>query len=293
MEVVRSEGKAIALGLSRVFFWSTVATGFKLGLEVMTVAQLLFVGTVISWLVFLICAAYQRSFYLEKSDRLLAIGLGLLNPCIYYFVLFSAYDLLPAYIAQPLNYTWAITLSLLAIPILKQKLSKNSLLGIVVSYLGVVLLLTTGQATDGGELDLLGIGLAFLSTIFWALYWLLNTRSRSAPTAMMFWSFTAALPILSLVVLGTDGLPQPTMQTLIYGAWVGLFEMGVTFLCWQQALKLTHQVSRISQLIFLSPFLSLILIYVVLNEPIGLGAIVGLLVIVLGVWMNRDANSAS
>ena len=289
---VSTERQALIFGLISVLLWSTVATGFKLGLTTMSVLQLLFMGTAVSWLVFLICAGWQRAFKIEPGDRLLVVVFGLINPCIYYLILFSAYDLLPAYIAQPLNYTWAITLSLLAIPLLKQRLTLRSILAICVSYFGVVILLTTGEAVDGAGLNPWGVVLALVSTLFWALYWILNTRSKSAPIALMFWSFTVALPILALATLSTDGMPKLSTDTLIYGLWVGLLEMGITFLTWQRALRLTAHVSRISQLIFFSPFLSLVLIYFVLGEPVGLGAVVGLLVIVLGVWLNRSNNPA-
>ena len=64
----------------------------------------------------------------------------------YYLILFAAYDRLPAHIAQPINYTWAITLALLAVPLLGQRLSKRTLTGILISYLGVVLLVLTTPA---------------------------------------------------------------------------------------------------------------------------------------------------
>jgi hypothetical protein len=59
---------------------------------------------------------------LSGRDIICSVGLGFLNPFAYYFVLLQAYDLLPAQEAQPLNCTWAITLSLLSVPLLKQPL---------------------------------------------------------------------------------------------------------------------------------------------------------------------------
>jgi drug/metabolite transporter (DMT)-like permease len=104
----------------------------------------------------------------------------------------------------------------------------------------------------------------------------------------MFWSFTLGTTLVALACVSGPGLPQLDSQTLAYGAWVGLVEMGVTFLCWQQALRLTRNAARIGQLIFLSPFISLALIYFVLEEQISWGAVVALLVIVTGI---RFANS--
>jgi drug/metabolite transporter (DMT)-like permease len=283
-----NEKHAIGYALGAVLMWSTVATGFKLGLAVLSIAQLLLLGTWISWLVFLVYALAKRSFQVASSDRWLTLGLGCINPFAYYLVLFAAYDRLPAHIAQPLNYTWAITLALLAVPILKQRLSLRTLAGILISYAGVTVLLVT--STDGaqGGWNTTGVVLALLSTVLWAGYWLLNTRAHSPPAAMMFWSFTAALPLITLVCWLGPGLPTLDTQTLSYGAWVGCIEMGVTFLLWQQALRKTANAARIGQLIFLSPFLSLLIIQAVLQESIGIGVVFGLGIIVLGLHFTRS-----
>ena len=44
---------------------------------------------------------------LSRRDWQQSLLPGLLNPCLYYLVLFKAYELLPAQQAQALNYSWA------------------------------------------------------------------------------------------------------------------------------------------------------------------------------------------
>ena len=62
----------------------------------------------------------------------LVFTLGLINPFLYYLVLFKAYDLLPAQEAQAINYTWALMLAFLSVIFLKQKLTlKDILAGII------------------------------------------------------------------------------------------------------------------------------------------------------------------
>lgn len=280
------ESTAIAFGLGAVVLWSTVATGFKLGLAVLAVEQLLLLGSTISWFVFLGAVVWQGRLQISGKDLWLAVALGVINPWAYYLVLFAAYDRLPAHIAQPLNYTWAITLALLAVPLLGQALTKRSLLGIFVSYAGVVALLNLSSASDGAW-DAIGIALALASTVLWALYWLANTRSESDPASMMFVSFSVGVPLVFATCVYGPGLPELSATTLSYGAWIGLVEMGVTFLLWQRALKLTHDAARMGQLIFLSPFLSLLLIHYFLGEDITLGAVASLVVIVLGIVIAR------
>jgi drug/metabolite transporter (DMT)-like permease len=276
-----------------VVLWSTVATGFKLGLAHFSITQLLFLGTSFSWLIFAGATLLRWHWHIEPQDRLLAIGLGLINPCLYYFVLFGAYDRLPAHIAQPLNYTWAITLALLAVPMLKQSLTRKTLLGIGVSYVGVIVLVNLSSNNRETPLDAFGIFLALASTLIWAFYWLLNARSRSHPTNLMFWSFSAALPVLGFLAWHEGGLPTIDGNALIYGAWVGCVEMGVTFLLWQTALRMTSSVARVSQLIFVSPFLSLIFIHQFLEEQINPLTILALLLIVAGLVLTNRGKTPS
>ena len=276
------ERQAYTAGLAAVLLWSTVATGFKLGLEQLAVDQLLLLGTATSWLVFAGFAAFTRSWRIQRRDWALVVLLGTINPWIYYLVLFGAYDRLPAHIAQPLNYTWAVTLALLAVPILKQALSKRMLAGIAISYAGVVVLLVGASPAENGGWNWAGVGMALGSTVLWACYWLLNTRSTSPPAALMLWSFSGGLPLVALTCILGSGLPPVNLVNLGYGAWVGVIEMGITFLLWQRALRLTAQAARIGQLIFLSPFFSLLMIGLVLGEQITPAAVGGLAIIVAG-----------
>ena len=284
------ERRALMLGMTAIVMWSTVATAFKLALDVVTTNQLLLLGTGCSWIIFAIARSVRRQFHLPQRFWSSVALLGVLNPLCYYAILFVAYDRLPAHIAQPLNYTWAITLAILAIPILGQRLSMQTLCGILISYGGVLVLL--GGHVGITSFDGLGIGLAMGSTLIWASYWLLSTRlsqQAEAPeaTLVMFWSFTFALPLVTALCLATDGLPALNLQTIGYGIWVGAFEMGLSFICWQSALRLTDNVSRMGQLIFLSPFLSLVLIYLILGESFGSNVFIGLAVIVAGLAVTQ------
>ena len=64
-------------------------------------------------------------------------------------------------------------------------------------------------------------------------------------------------------------------------------EIGVAFLLWQRALALTARAARIGQLIFLSPFLSLLLVATVLGEAVHPSAVLALAMIVGGMMLAR------
>ncbi len=281
MAIQPRERRALLYGLASVALWSTVATGFKLGLRDLAPVQLLLLGCLIA-LLFFVVARFFVSARLTVRQHVAAAALGLVNPLAYYLILFEAYDRLPAQIAQPLNFTWAIVLALLAIPILHQRLPARGWVGAVVGYAGVVVLLTRGDLDGFGHFDPLGVALALASTVLWAGYWIMTVRLAIHPVPLMLNGFAVATAVVAVVCWADSGLPTLTLETVGYGAWVGLVEIGVTFLLWQRALTLTSHAGRIGLLIFLAPFLSLVLIATVLGEPIHPSAVAGLALIVGG-----------
>ncbi|ACS80470.1 DMT family transporter [Maridesulfovibrio salexigens] len=278
--------KAYIYGLSAVLIWSTVASAFKIALGYMDPLQLLFYAVIFSTLsLFLILKIQNKTEQIKRMSTkdLLKNGLpGLLNPFLYYIVLFKAYDLLPAQEAQPLNYTWAITLSLLSIPLLGQKMTMRELLAILTSYMGVVIISTHGNLLNIQFSNGFGVFLALFSTILWSLYWIMNTKSKSDPLVGLFLNFCFGLPLVAVAMLIFSGPPPFNAPAILSAAYVGFFEMGITFALWLNAMKLTEKASRVSNLIFLSPFLSLILIHFILGEEILHSTLVGLLFIVGG-----------
>lgn len=282
------ERQALLTGLCAVVLWSSVSTGFKLGLMTLTVLQLVLLGTLISTIVFALAALLSDTKGSSRDSSTIlpllreAAPLALINPLLYYPALLAGYERLPAQVAQPLNYTWAVVLAVLAVPLLKQPLSARLLLGILVSYGGAVLIVIGSHWAPWVTLDSVGLVYIALSTVLWALYWVLNTRTHSPPLVLMLTSFALALPPLALATWWLDGWPPLTLKNIGYGVWIGAIEMGVTFLLWQRALRLTRSAARIGQLIFLAPFLALLPIHLLLGEPILWTSVAGLLVILTG-----------
>jgi len=213
--------------------------------------------------------------------------LGCLNPVLYYLLLFEAYDRLPAQIAQPLNYTWVLVLAVLAGPMLGQRPDRRTFAGLLISYTGVLLVVTQGQLFEQPPWDATGVVLALASTVIWALYWVLNARAGADATPLLTWSFTLSLPALMLIAMRTDAWPAFAPVPLAAAIWVGLFEMGLTFVLWQRALALSANAARLGQLVFLSPFLSLVFIATVLSETVTAWSVSGLVIIVSGILVTR------
>lgn len=276
--------RALAYGLATVLMWSTVATAFKLALRRFEPTQLLLVSTLVS-IAFLAAVAAARGLLLAAAAALRArplfyLGLGLINPCLYYLTLLEAYDRLPAQQAQPLNYTWAITLTLLSVPLLGQRIRRTDWIACALGYLGVIVISTRGDVFALDFDDPVGVALALTSTVLWALYWIGNTRDPAEPVVGLLLCFVCGLPGVVVANALLSDFALGDLLGLAGAAYIGLFEMGLAFVLWLLALKNAENTARVSNLIFIAPFVSLYLIATVLGEEIHRSVYVGLALIV-------------
>jgi len=294
--ILHRQQRAYLYGLSAVLAWSTVATAFKISLAHLTPAQLVFYASTTSFAVLLaVLAAQGRLAELMPALRRhwrRSLLLGAVNPFVYYLVLFQAYALLPAQEAQAINYTWALTMTLLAIPLLHHKPHKHDLAAALICYSGVLVIATRGQVLDLHFSNAAGLGYALVSTLLWAGYWIFNAKDEREPVLGLALNFGFSLPLSAAWLAATDGFGHLTGPALAGAAYVGILEMGLTFVAWLMAMKLTESTARIANLIFLSPLLSLVFIHVFVGETIYPSTFAGLGLILSGLLLQKWLGQA-
>ena len=274
-----------------IFFWSTVATAFKLSLEHLEPIQLVFYSTIFSVLVLFFIVLFQGKLKLiknfSKNALLKCAFLALLNPCLYYIILFMGYDILPAQEAMVINFSCPVMIVILSIPILKQTIDINSFLSIIVSYIGVVVIASKGNVFSMQFERPLGVIYILITTVIWALFWLFNTKNSNDTVVSLFLIFLFSLPYILLIVYFSNSFIIPSIEGFIGSAYIGLFEMGISVVLWQVALKTSTTVSRVASLVFITPFLSLLILHFVLKEAILTSTIIGVILICLGLFLQK------
>jgi drug/metabolite transporter (DMT)-like permease len=279
--------------LLAILFWATVPTAFKVCLKEMDIIPMLAIASVTSTIVLFIVLIVSGKTVLIKettgNELLKSAILGFINPFLYYIILLMAYKLLPAQIAQPLNMIWPIILVFLSIPILGQKIKNKSFIALFISFIGVYIISAQGNLFRSGHSDIKGVLLATGSSIFWAFYFILNVRDKRDEAIKLFLNFLFGTfyLIIALAITGEwhpAGLSIKGLSTAIY---VGIFEMGITFLFWLKALQMAASTDKISNLVYIAPFLSLIFVHFFLHEPVYYTTPIGLLLIISGIWIQN------
>ena len=286
------ETKAVVYVAIAVLSWSTVATAFKMALKYLSHDEMLTVACVASLLVFTVLLTVQRKWgdlaRLSAKEWGRMALLGLLNPVAYYLVLFKAYDLLPAQVAQPINYAWPIVLLVLLALFGGQPIPRKKYIGMFLSLGGVALISLGGGGLTGSSLSVAGLLLAALSALLWALYWMVNKRVvTKMDSSLVLWVSFLVSSVVMLLMTAPRLAQHITLQGALASGYVGWFEMGIPFICFGAAMRMTSNPALINQLCYLSPFLSLFFIATVLGETILLTTYIGLALIVGGLIYNK------
>ena len=286
--------KSYILASLAVFFWSTIATAFKIALTGLSPGQLLFVASCTAVLVLTVIAIAEGNIRqivnIRPSDLFMSALLALLNPFVYYLVLFKAYSLLPAQVAQPLNMIWPIVLVFLSVPMLGQKIPARSFIALFISFAGVYLVSSQGQPFNPGRSDWTGVVLATGSSVFWALYFILNLKDKRHESHKLLLNFIISTIYIGIYLVVTGTSLEINLKGLLAGIYVGIFEMGLTFYLWLKALRLAETSDKISNLVFLAPFLSLVFISAILDEHIYYTTLAGLLLIIGGIIYQKTGK---
>ena len=275
-----------------IFFWSTVPTAFKISLGELDILQMLTIASLTSTLILLIVVLAGKKTYLLRittpKELLNSAILGCINPFLYYLILLKAYQLLPAQVAQPLNMVWPIILVFLSVPILKQKIESKSFIALFISFIGVYIISSQGRLFKPGHSDLTGVLLATGSSIFWAFYFILNVKDKRDEGVKLLLNFAfGSIYLIAAMIFSGKWLIEISFRGAAASVYVGIFEMGITFLFWLKALRMASTTAKVSNLVYLSPFLSLVFIHYILHESVYYTTPVGLLFIITGIFIQN------
>jgi drug/metabolite transporter (DMT)-like permease len=292
-----NQSKAYLFALLTVFSWSTVATAFKIALRELNYIQVLVIANAVALGVYGLILVFRRErvriIPLSARDFGFSIAQALLNPFGYYLILFKVYSILPAQIAQPVNFIWPVVLMILSAPLLKQPIRLTGLLALLISFAGVVVLSSQGNLVHFRIKEPVGIALALSSSVVWSLFWIINIKDKRDDVLKLFLSALISLVFVLVLACATGNLSFIYTKPLLPAVYIGLFEMGIPFVLWLKALQLSESTGKISNLIYLTPFLSLIFIHTILKEKLYYTSLIGLGLILAGILIQRIKKQPS
>jgi drug/metabolite transporter (DMT)-like permease len=297
-EIMDRTRQSYIYALLAILFWATVPTAFKISLRELDILPMLTIASLTSATILFIVVASGKKIHLLKittrRELLNSAVLGFINPFLYYLILLKAYQLLPAQVAQPLNMIWPIILVFLSVPVLGQKIEKKSYIALFVSFIGVYIISSQGNLFKPMNSNITGILLATGSSVFWALYFILNVKDKrdEGVKLLLNFIFGSLYLIIAMTITGKWQV-EPGLKGVLASAYVGLFEMGIAFLFWLKALQMASNTAKVSNLVYLAPFLSLIFVHFILHESVYYTTPLGLVMIITGIFIQNKRSKVS
>lgn len=270
-----------------ILFWSTLATVSKLLLNTTNTYQLLVFSALFAALALLVVNIVTGRFgqlkHFSFKDYVTVFLIGLPGNFFYYVFFYLGTERMAASQAFIINYLWPIMSVVFACIILKEKLTWRKCLAFLLSFLGV--LTVAGEGLFHFEAGMLaGVGLCALAAVSYGLFTVLNNKWNYDNYLSMMISFFSSF-LLSAVINVAMQLPLSLgIPQLLGFAWNGIFVMAIATVAWALALR-SGGTAKVSNLAYITPFLSLVWTFLVLKEPIKPLSVIGLAVIVLGIFV--------
>ena len=265
--------------------WSTVATVVKLLLGSMNSFQVLCISALFASLFLFVVGCITGNIKKMKAytlrDYALSVLIALPGTFFYYIFYYTGTSFMLASQAFIVNYLWPVMSVLFACIILKEKLTPIKMIALLLSFAGVIVVV--GKEIFAFELHtLLGAALCTLGAICYGIFTALNQKfSYEKPNTVMI-GFFASFLLTAAISIPQYGLPSLNGTQLLGMAWNGIVSIGIASTLWQLAL-LGADTAKISNLAYITPFLSMIWTALILGEEISPWSLIGLGIIMLGI----------
>jgi drug/metabolite transporter (DMT)-like permease len=232
----------------------------------------------------------EGSIGLPRRDLIGIAGLGALGFGIYQILWTTGLSTIPAGDSALIIASTPVLVAFLAVLARSDVLTPAKLVGGVVSFIGVALVIASGQGLSIGS-ELAGEAITLLAALCWSVYLAFGAPflGRHSPLRATAWATVAGTIVLAPIAIaqlsnaGLTDVPPEVVGAVLYS---GFLAAGVSNVIVQNGVRVVGP-TRTSAYQFLVPALAVVLAAIFLSEPIRAGQVVGGLVIVAGVLITR------
>ena len=269
-----------------VLIWSSGFVVAKYAFEYSDVLFFLGVRLLIAgFLLLLITVALGQSLRLTRSQMLISLALGLTLQGLYLGGVWEAIaNGSPAGIASVVTSTQPILVSILAFMILKERLLRNQIIGLVLGFAGVVLVLSPALSATGEmtfiALSLLILGLSGSTSATLIQKKFGDSLPLLAGTTYQFLFAGVILTLISVLSGRTD--LQWNLQSTLAMAWAVIVTsiIAVVALLWMLQ---RGSAAKVSSLLYLVPPAASLQAWALFGEKLNAQSIIGIAMTALGV----------
>lgn len=240
------------------------------------------VGLIFNFLIILFQKKFKQLFKFTMIDHFRFLIMSILGYVIYISLMYLSIERMSAQLSFSINYLWPIMVVICSMLILKDKFSWIKLLSILMAFFSVFIIVTKGDFNQINEVDVVGLVYGILSSFSYGLFSALSKKYKYDTFLSSFFFVFYALIFNTIKYLFIGQPYVPGIFDILAFIWLGSFVGTVATILWLKALEM-GDTAKVSNLIYITPFLSLFYTYFFLGEQIHVSMVVGLIMLVSSV----------
>ena len=276
-----------------IFLWSTMATAGKLLLGTFNSTQVLCVSSLLAGITLsIINLVFRKSVFAASyrpKDYWKMLLIGLPGTFLYYIFYYAGAEYLLASQAFIINYMWPIMSIVFACLLLKEKLTFRKVIAIALSFVGV-LFVAGPELLMFDQRSAFGIALCFAAAVCYGLFTALSKKENYNSCFAMMVSFFATFILSVLIIVARRDYFSVSAPNFLGFVWNGVFTMAIPNTLWLVALK-KGNTAKISNLAYITPFLSMVWTTLLLKEQPNFLSLIGLAIMVGGIFVQLKEPS--
>jgi len=276
-----------------VILWSTTATVTKLLLGNLDSMQILLFASLFATIFLFIINCIKgnlkeiKNYKLKDFFKIFIIGI--LGTFLYNLFLYLGINTMQASQAFIINYLWPIMTVIFACIILKEKITIRKIIAIIISFIGVIIVSSNGDLLNIEKSNIIGTIYCILAAISYGLFSVLNKKQNYNKSTSMMLFYLTSFCISLIYGLCAKKMYIPETNQLLGLLWIGVFTSAIAFTSWALALE-KGDTARISNIAYITPFISLLWTSVILKEKLSIYSVLGLVIIILGIFIQMKNN---
>ncbi|UKB81768.1 DMT family transporter [Chryseobacterium sp. MEBOG06] len=225
-----------------------------------------------------------ESFKISKKEAFILAVLGICYAFSSEF-LFLGYDFLSAGIASTVLFIYPVIVALIMFFFFKEKLTKLSVASLLLAFVGVIILCLKG---NGFEINFAGLGIVMLSSLFYALYMVIVSKSNIKVSGfkLSFYSMLfTSLFFMTKAGMTRESFAIPSLSLFFSLTTFAFLTTVISSLCLVFAIKNIGS-TPVAILGALEPVVAVFISVLMFHEKFTYNLLIGISFILLGVSLN-------
>ncbi len=270
--------------IGTILFWGSAFPVVRFALGGYSPTSLMLLRYFIGSVILLMFNVLKKSRLPELKDLPLITLSGFLGIFCYTYLFNTASINVSSGVSSFIISSAPIFTLILSLYILKEKPTKNNVIGLSVSFFGLLAISISELFTSNFTTEVLFL---ICCAILTSIYNILQRKILAKYTALEGVTYTIVAATIFMLIFTPEliqnikSAPPETTLAIVY---LGVFPAAAAYYLWNLALSLTDNTSKVTVFLYGTPFVSIIIAFLWLGEVISFSSLFGGLLIIVGMY---------